>query len=260
MNNDPKISVQGNDPNEAVQRLAALVDKMIKTCPEATILVAMPVPTMQTASESSPGQEDRTKQYCSLIPGMVAQRQQQGSRVITVDFSNFPLTALNSGGVHLTSQGYNLMGDWWYDFIHQIPTDWIESPDGALKRPKCDDSSDGSANGGPDPNIGPPKFPPSVIKPAGKGAVKDAAQKAYTGGFAACDGGPHWYPTGQIALGIGQNGDWQYNKNWVEGGQIVEGIHRGSSPVHLADINNDGKADYLWVRTCKSLVNKCSSC
>lgn len=126
----PAISVQGHDPQGAAQRLGHLIDQMVTTCPNATILVAMIIPTVQTGEESSPDQEDRTKIYNSLIPGLVADRQQHGHHVIAVDFSKFPTTALNEGGVHLTSEGYSLMGDWWYDFIHQIPKDWIEASTG----------------------------------------------------------------------------------------------------------------------------------
>ena len=138
MNANPSISVQGNDPTAASERLGALIDQMVTACPDATILVAMIIPTIQTESESSAGQEDRTQQYDSLIPGVVATRQQAGQHVIAVDFSTFPLSAINSGGVHLTEDGYNLMGDWWYDFIHQIPSSWIDAPVGAdPTRPAC---------------------------------------------------------------------------------------------------------------------------
>ena len=254
MNADPKISQQGNDPHGAVQRLGHLIDQITTTCPNATVLVAMIIPTMQNSKESSQGQEDRTKIYNSLIPGIVADKQQNGGKVITVDFSKFPTTAINEGGVHLTSQGYSLMGDWWYDFIHQIPNEWIEGPAvQQLKRPKCTNKVDMGANGGPDPNIKPPVFPPSAIKASSPDIVSAAAAAAGTGGYSACRGGPHWHSTGQIAEGYGHNGDWQYHKNWVQEGKMADGIHRGSSDVHLADINNDGRDDYLWVRTYISL-------
>ena len=137
MSSNPSISKQGNDPHDAAQRLGSLIDQMVTACPNATILVAEIIPTIQTENESSPGQEDRTKVYNSLIPGLVTEQQQKGSSVIAVDFSNFPTNDLNSGGVHLTSEGYSLMGDWWYDFIHQIPKDWIDAPLEVITRPQC---------------------------------------------------------------------------------------------------------------------------
>lgn len=38
MNENPKISKEGNDPADAANRLGNLIDKMVKECPNATIL------------------------------------------------------------------------------------------------------------------------------------------------------------------------------------------------------------------------------
>ena len=140
---------QGNDPTQAAQRLGNLIDQVISTCPDASVLVAQIINTIQTAPESSAGQDDRIKMYNSLIPGIVASRQEAGSHILTVDFGDWPTSGLNSGGVHPSTEGYSLMGDWWYDYIHQIPTGWINAPVGSdPQRPACN-TIDDSANGKP---------------------------------------------------------------------------------------------------------------
>lgn len=128
MSANPNIAKQKNDPRAASERLGTLIDQMISACPDAVIMVAMIIPTDQTRIESSTGQEDRTAVYRAQIPEIVASRAQAGHHVLTVDFGPFPLTELNSGGVHLSDAGYRLMGKWWYDFIHQIPREWINPP------------------------------------------------------------------------------------------------------------------------------------
>ena len=138
MNGNASISQQGNDPHDAVARLGSLMDNVTNTLPNAVLLTAVILPSNQNGAEASLHQEDRTKVYQSLIPGEVAARAQQGKKVLAVDFSTFPPNLLNSGGIHLTEQGYDLMGRWWYDYIHQIPNEWIVAPAGPdPKRPSC---------------------------------------------------------------------------------------------------------------------------
>ena len=131
MSANASIAKQGDDPQMAVDRLAMLIDNITIAVPDAIMLVAKIIPTNQTGWESSFDQELRTVAYQNLIPGVVAVRAQQGRRILCVDFSNFPMSAINPGGVHLTDAGYQLMGRWWYDFIHQIPAEWINTPAGA---------------------------------------------------------------------------------------------------------------------------------
>lgn len=130
MSANVSISRQGDNPVLAADRLGLLIDNMTLAVPEAVMLVARIIPTNQDGWESSADQEVRTAIYQSLIPEVVATRARRGQKILTVDFSRFPRAALNMGGVHLTDAGYDLMGRWWYDFIHQIPSDWIGQPVG----------------------------------------------------------------------------------------------------------------------------------
>jgi GDSL-like lipase/acylhydrolase family protein/VCBS repeat protein len=238
MNPNGAISTEGNDPDGAAQRLGTLIDKVIDTCPDSIILVAMIINTCD------PAQSDRTQQFQRLVPGIVDQRRNSGKKVLTVDFTSFPTSQLRDC-IHPTNNGYHLFGDYWYNFISQVPSEWINAPIG----PDPDRSQDDSitANGGPDRNIPPPNWGSSPVVPGTKAGIADAAKNAANGEGRICNVNPHWFGTGKIALGLGRTGDWHYNKNWVQGGKIADGIHMDHRYVRLHDMNGDGKADYLWV-------------
>lgn len=147
MNPDPSISTEGNDPTGASQRLGALIDQVIEACPDATILVAMIINTCDDT------QEPQTQQYQALIPGVVQQRSDNGSHVLAVDFTTFSTSNLHTDDcIHPTNAGYQLFGDYWYDFITQIPGDWINAPVG----PNPNRTDGIYANGGLDENISAP--------------------------------------------------------------------------------------------------------
>ncbi|KAL6900231.1 carbohydrate esterase family 3 protein [Trichoderma evansii] len=123
MNPDSSISTEGNDPVAASLRLGSLIDKMVESCPDAVILVAMIIGTCR--AEQAP----QTEMFQSLVPGVVMSRFQAGNHVLAVDFSTFALSNLRDC-IHPTNQGYQLLGDYWYDFITQIPQGWITEPVG----------------------------------------------------------------------------------------------------------------------------------
>ncbi|TFA99008.1 hypothetical protein CCMA1212_009253, partial [Trichoderma ghanense] len=123
MNPNGAISKEGHDPVAASERLGSLVDKMTASCPDAVILVAMIIGTCN--AEQAP----QTRVFQSLISSVVAPRRETGKHVLAVDFSTFPLDKLRDC-IHPTNEGYQLVGYYWYDFIAQIPRDWITAPVG----------------------------------------------------------------------------------------------------------------------------------
>ncbi|PNY28211.1 Uncharacterized protein TCAP_01865 [Tolypocladium capitatum] len=123
MNPNGAISTEGNDPHGAVARLGALIDQMIKACPDAVILVAMIIDTCE------PAQWPATREFQSLIPDAVQRRLDDGHHVLAANFTSFPTSQLRDC-IHPTNQGYHLMGDYWSDFIAQVPRDWIQAPVG----------------------------------------------------------------------------------------------------------------------------------
>ncbi|TLS26370.1 hypothetical protein PpBr36_04916 [Pyricularia pennisetigena] len=123
MNSNSAISTEGHDPKAAASRLGALVDQMITGSPRAVILVAMIVNTCNQ------DQSARTKEYQQLIPGLVKERRDGGHHVLAVDFTDVSVQTLQDC-VHPSNAGYKLFGDYWYDFMLQIPKDWIQQPVG----------------------------------------------------------------------------------------------------------------------------------
>lgn len=237
MNPNRGISKEGNDPKGAADRLGKLIDKMIKECPDATILVAM---IINTCDEK---QSPATKEFQKLIPDVVKSRREDGHYVLSVDFTTFKTSDLQDC-IHPTNTGYKLMGDYWYSFIHQIPTSWIKNPVGS------DPNRGGSGNnGGIDKNIPAPDWGKSPIQVTSKETVADAAKSAKgEKSWTACNKNPIWKGAGKIAQGnVGHNGDWKYHKNWVAKGEVAEGLGWDTRYVRLHDMNGDGKAGKLAV-------------
>ncbi|EQB55684.1 GDSL-like Lipase/Acylhydrolase [Colletotrichum gloeosporioides Cg-14] len=124
MNPNPDISTEGNDPAAAAARLGALIDQMLEACPDATVLVAQIINTCVAE------QQPQTEVFQGLIPDIVEQRQNASKHVLAVDFAALGDGILRSDCIHPSDEGYRTMGDYWYDFITQIPKDWITQPVG----------------------------------------------------------------------------------------------------------------------------------
>lgn len=207
MSPDSSVSTEGRDPAEAAQRLGALIDKMVSKCPDATILVALIIPTTRVT------QIPQTTQYQALISGIVQTRYAAGKHVIAVDFTTFPKGLLRDG-IHPTDGGYRIMGDWWYDFMTQIPKSWISEPEGK------DPVRDISSNGGPDANIPPLDQGTSPIEVTSPTHILEAAKAATVWKF-ACKKDVEWHSTGKLASGRGVNGDWKFTSKWESKGQVM---------------------------------------
>jgi hypothetical protein len=250
VNPDRRIATEGNDPSAVADWLGQLIDQITNACPDAAVLVAMPISTCDQ------NQQVVMAVLQSLIPGLVHTRRAAGKKVITVDFTSFSTNLLRDC-IHPTVDGYRVMGDLWYQFIKQIPTDWIQAPIGA--DPEVRPEVDMSANGGLDLDVPPPNWGDDPIRESSKDAIRRAAATAGMGDSRICNAFPHWQGTGKIAMGLGRTGDWRYHKNWIQPasgeiapgngvlGKAADGLHLDARNVRLHDMDGDGKADYLWI-------------
>ena len=209
----------------AAERLGVLVDKIIKECPDAVILVAR---IISTCDET---QQVGTVQYQNSIPEVMAQRRAAGAKLLVVDFTTFPVAELRDC-IHPTNNGYRILGDYWLTYINQIPGEWISDPVGP--DPDRSDEGDFNANGGLDDNIPLPNWGDNPVAPSSKEIIQNAARIAGNEPLRECQGLPVWHGAGQIALGLGRNGDWHFNKNWVPAGKVADGINRDHRFVRYA--------------------------
>ncbi|KAM3434096.1 hypothetical protein NHJ13734_006136 [Beauveria thailandica] len=154
MNPNHAVSTEGNDPAQAADRLGKLIDRIVGKCPDATVLVAMIIDTCD------PSQEPQTLQFQKLIPGIVQKRRAAGHHVLAVDFTTFVPKHGNEilrDCIHPTNRGYRIMGDYWYDFLTQIPRGWIRAPVGKdPSRPALTVTR--GRNGGTDNNVPRPDY------------------------------------------------------------------------------------------------------
>ncbi|UZP33692.1 hypothetical protein NXS19_001508 [Fusarium pseudograminearum] len=122
MDRRSSISKEGSEPKGAANRLGHLIDQIISYCPDAVVLVAIPLSSCDRFKSKMP-------EYRAMIPEVVRQRREDGKHVMAVDFSTFDLKNLRDC-LHPTNEGYKIMGDYWYDFLAQVPEGWIKEPVG----------------------------------------------------------------------------------------------------------------------------------
>ncbi|RFU29502.1 hypothetical protein B7463_g6841, partial [Scytalidium lignicola] len=209
------------DPTTAPDRLGNLIDQIIAACPDALVLVA------QIISSGTSATQQNIIQYNAAIPKLVAIRQANGSHVMVVDmFSQLSYPSDYTDDLHPNDQGYSIMGDAWYRTIAYANAElgWIKPP------------------------------------VAGDGS----------GHLITCNSLPTWYPQGQIANGAGLGANMYPNivcEDYM-GGLCncfnADGTGGSFGPpltgdscydmgynlvhaVHFADLNGDGRAEYLWV-------------
>lgn len=215
-----QYSVEGSDAQGMASRLGDLIDQMVKACPDAVILVAMIIDTCDSHKAS------RHQAYVDLIPGVVKERRSKGNHVLAVDFTDFPTSSLYDC-LHPNPEGYKTMGDYWYDYIHQVPSKWISKPVGA----DPDLSGVGSdKNGGVATDIPKPDYGNPVVV-SSKDAVAEAYQVALKGDQSICKSRPTWKSTGKIGMGVGSNGLWKFTESWGSAGKVFDGIGRPASGV-----------------------------
>ncbi|KAF9784143.1 hypothetical protein IL306_008345 [Fusarium sp. DS 682] len=128
MSSDLNVATEGNDPKEAAYRLKSMVEKMKSKCPDATIIIGMITDVCKDPKHDD--QRKRIRAYRKHIVEITSELSADGSHVRAADFGPFK-DKLLSDCVHPTQEGYQIMGDWWYDFINQIPNGWIKRPIGA---------------------------------------------------------------------------------------------------------------------------------
>ncbi|KAL8949205.1 MAG: hypothetical protein Q9222_004668 [Ikaeria aurantiellina] len=162
--------------------------------------------------------EALVQKYNNAIPGVVSQRANAGHKVMVVDMQSVTAADLKDG-LHPTDAGYQKMADIWFQAIQQASDKgWIKAPTS------------------PDPNLG---------------------GSSSSGSSQHCLEPPFWVEAlpGPIASGVGHNGDMKFHDNWIQVDSHATGIGKVGTGVVFADLNGDGRADYLFVnKTTGSVI------
>jgi lysophospholipase L1-like esterase len=112
-----------NDATGAVSRLADLIDKIIKKCPDAAILVAAIIPATDRARQG------RTNTYNAGVAALVSSRAKAGKKVLLMNMDMVLTTAQLSDGLHPNDEGYAVMGTHWAGGINEaFQKGWIKDP------------------------------------------------------------------------------------------------------------------------------------
>ncbi|KAG4436760.1 hypothetical protein IFR05_007757 [Cadophora sp. M221] len=217
--NDLNIPSQ---PAGAPGRLDALVGQLLAACPDATIIVARVVPS------TNGGTSTLIPQFNNAITDLMSARAQNGQHVMIVDMPSAVSTGNLADGLHPNNEGYKRMALKWAIAITAIDSlGWVRDP----------------------------------VKGSGSGTS------------IACAHDPVWIAQGQIANGAGLGANLWLTANCTLNAasrlcdcdptsalpltqalldstkqcDLSELVFPFATAVHFADLNGDGRAEYLHV-------------
>ncbi|KAG4426169.1 hypothetical protein IFR04_000635 [Cadophora malorum] len=225
------LMVGTNDINEgaAPATAAAYLSQMIQTihsrAPDAMIHIGNLIPMGASKTPIFPleSKQRAVMEYNSYIRELVNQGRTDGLRIAVVHSSVDQYSRADD--LHPNDRGYEKMGHDWFEAIQRVNQ---------------------------------------------KGLIKDAPFAADQ----ACATNPVWYPQGEIANGAGLGKDLQANVNCgdipdtpgkcscgtgidtsepgdyevtLTGGSCTDMSYENIQAVHFADLDGDGRAEYLWV-------------
>ncbi|KAL8959474.1 MAG: hypothetical protein Q9193_003670 [Seirophora villosa] len=199
------------DPDNAPDRLGALIDQLLLDSPDAVILVA------QIIHAANGNTNALIEKYDDAIPGVVAQRA-ANHKVAVVDMRSKLQASDLSDGLHPNDGGYQKMANAWFKGIEDAARKgWIKAP----------------------------KSPPPRL-----GSSESAGRR--------CLSKPFWVEglkNKPIATGVGRNGDMKFHGGWAHNPDAASGIGKNGAGVMFADMNGDGRADYMFInKTTGSVI------
>ena len=224
------------DPDNAPARLSALIDEVFAACPDAVVIVAQIIPA------ANPDTFARLVTYNARIALLVNQKQTAGKHVVK---AWMPLTTDDLiDGLHPNDVGYSKMANGWIDALARANSKgWIGQP--VMVN-----------NTGKQPTTHPPNWVPQGTISPGYGGTRDEIRFADLNS----DGRAEYlwiHPDSSVDawlnLGGPDNGPNAAKISWQPQGTIATGVGANGSDIQFADLNGDGRADYLWVRTDGSI-------
>ncbi|OWP06709.1 GDSL-like Lipase/Acylhydrolase [Marssonina coronariae] len=115
--------IQNVDITNAANRLGALINTLFSSIPGVTVIASTLLPNVNN--------ENCVQTVNSMIPAMIAALQEQGKKVLYVDFHSihFSTADIGTDGTHPTEAGYQKMAAVWYQGIQTASAaGWITAP------------------------------------------------------------------------------------------------------------------------------------
>ncbi|MFG1954029.1 FG-GAP-like repeat-containing protein [Micromonospora sp. NPDC048830] len=225
-----------NDMNQdyylssAPTRLKNLINQALADSPRATVLAAKLIPTGKA------GLQPRIDAYNAALPGVVDDLQREGKHVLLVDMSRVLVSDGLENDAHPTDAGYAKMADAWYEAVLEANAKgWLQTPLAEQAPAVCDAflGEGWRALGVIAPGYG-VNLGRTIITELNGDQRADYLQVGQDGKFRASvntvgtPGQPDWVDVGTYDPGAG----------------TVDVL---GEEVRFADINGDGRDDYLAV-------------
>ncbi|KAK4985019.1 hypothetical protein LTR50_006239 [Elasticomyces elasticus] len=219
------------EPDSAPIRLSFFIDEIFNACPDAALLVARIIPAASRETNA------RIDAYNAAIVDLIKTRQDTGQHIMLVDMNKIiSATTDLVDGLHPNEQGYHRMGIGWLEAIKLVSSlGWIPQPVDVASPPahgkvKCE-----KLPGWIEAN------PKQIANGAGLG------QNMYDGISCADDPANRLGQPANCLCDPGRNyGGIIYKQQKV--GLTCAAMSVGNiSAVRFADLNGDGRAEYLWV-------------
>ncbi|WP_260859950.1 FG-GAP-like repeat-containing protein [Streptomyces cupreus] len=222
-----------SDLATAPDRLGVLIDQILNSSPNATVLVATLVPA--TKENLQP----RIDAYNAQVRTLVEQRRSHGWHVRLVEMTSVT-TADLAQPAHPSDKGYLKMALAWIGGILEANADgWLEPPADPTAGAECstEDTQQDTDAGLGWRSLG--VIAPGMTTPEGHTDLVElnSDDRADYVRIAA---------DGSVRAALNTQGE-PGKPNWVDQGIISPGRGHGPEAVRFADINGDGRDDYLVV-------------
>ncbi|WP_113699333.1 trypsin-like serine protease [Nonomuraea lactucae] len=226
------------NPETAPGRIADLIDQITNAVPDATVLVATLVPARNADTQT------RIEAFNGALAQIVRQRRSAGKQVMLVDMGEVTLKDVPDG-LHPNDTGYTKMADAFYRGIRRAnAAGWIKDP-GDPGDGTCTDTAGRWFDRG---------------RVASGVAPRNRVRFADINGDGRDDylivdekGAVHAYWNNG---GDRPDGNGGTLPGWVDGGRIAKGTDpTDDEEIRFADINGDGKDDYLKVNIVTGAVH-----
>ncbi|KAJ7754555.1 SGNH hydrolase-type esterase domain-containing protein [Mycena metata] len=262
---------RGLDISNAPGRLIALVDHIFVVCPDAVVLLGT-IPRNGDATK-----EPLVTTYNDAVQQLVLNRTSTGKHIVVVGMNN--ITAADMvDTLHPNDAGYSIMALAWYEgLVTASINGWIQepvAPDVQYQNEYCGSNPEWIAmgviatgpglgsNGGLSNCLasasanqctcvlpGPASVKQSVPRPA-SGNCADLNDNSTSVRFADLTGDGRaeylWLDINGVTTGFLNSGGPD-TVGFLPQGVVATGVGAKREQVHFADLNGDGRAEYLWV-------------